>query len=98
VNTEATSALTLQDLGKVPMAYTFGYTAEDHSLRQYKTHCGKIAKQVHTPRNPKTMEWGQGRSAYMLTATGEEFETVQTLLDAINTRPDLVEHFKKAQP
>lgn len=78
--------MTLEELAATPMKYTFGYSAEDHGLRQYQSEDGLIAKQVYTPRNPKTLVWGDGKTFFMLTDTKEEFETAQELLDAINAR------------
>jgi hypothetical protein len=78
--------MTLEELQKIPLQYTFGYSAEDHALRQYISDDNLIAKQVYTPRNKKTGEWGNGKASYMLTDTNEEFDTVQGLLDAINAR------------
>jgi len=78
--------MTYEELAAIPMKYTFGYSAEDHGLRQYQSEDGLIAKQVYTPRNPKTLVWGEGKATFMLTDTKEEFDTAQDLLNAINAR------------
>ena len=78
--------MTLEELQKIPLQYTFGYSAEDHGLRQYINEEHKIAKQVYTPRKISTGEWGKGEAIYMLTDTRQEFDTIQGLLDAINAR------------
>jgi hypothetical protein len=78
--------MTLEELQKIPLQYTFGYSAEDHALRQYINDEHKIVKLVITPRNKKTGEWGKGKASYMLTDNKQEFDTVQGLLDAINAR------------
>jgi hypothetical protein len=78
--------MTLEELRAIPLQYTFGYSAEDHGLRQYVNEEHKIAKQVYTPRNPKTLVWGDGKASFMLTDTGEEFDTIDGLLAAINKR------------
>ena len=78
--------MTLEELQKIPLQYTFGYSAEDHALRQYINDEHKIVKLVITPRNKKTGKWGKGKASYMLTDTKQEFETIQGLLDAINAR------------
>jgi hypothetical protein len=78
--------MTLEELQAIPLQYTFGYSAEGHGLRQYINEEHRIAKQVYTPRNKKTGEWGKGKASYMLTDTNEEFDTIQGLLDAINAR------------
>jgi hypothetical protein len=78
--------MTLEELQKIPLQYTFGYSAEDHALRQYINEEHKIVKLVITPRNKKTGKWGNGKASYMLTETKQEFDTVQGLLDAINAR------------
>jgi hypothetical protein len=78
--------MTLEELQKIPLQYTFGYSAEDHALRQYINEEHKIVKLVITPRNKKTGKWGKGKASYMLTDTKQEFETIQGLLDAINAR------------
>ena len=78
--------MTLEDLQKIPLQYTFGYSAEGHALRQYISDDNLIAKQVYTPRNKKTGEWGNGETTFKLTDTNEEFDTIQGLLDAINAR------------
>lgn len=78
--------MTLEELKEIPLQYTFGYSAEDHGLRQYVNEEHKIAKCVYTPRNKKTLVWGTGKSTYKLLDTGEEFDTVDALLDAINKR------------
>jgi hypothetical protein len=78
--------MTLEELQKIPLQYTFGYSAEDHALRQYINEEHRIAKQVYTPRKISTGEWGKGEATFKLTDTNEEFETIQGLLDAINAR------------
>ena len=78
--------MTLEELQAIPLQYTFGYSAEDHGLRQYVNEERQIAKQVVTPRNKKTGEWGKGKATFKLLDTGEEFDTIQGLLDAINAR------------
>ena len=76
----------MAELLKIPLKYTFGYSAEDHGLRQYINQEHQIAKQVFTPRNPKTLVWGDGERAYKMLDTGEEFDTLEGLLDGINKR------------
>ena len=76
--------MTLEELRAIPMQYTFGYSAEDHGLRQYVNQEHGIAKCVYTPRNPKTLIWGEPEVAFKLLATGEEFKTAADLLAAIN--------------
>ena len=74
--------MTLEELKLLPMQYRFGYSAEDHGLRQYVNEEHGIAKQVYTPR--KKGLWGVGESTFMLLDTGEEFDTIEGLLAAIN--------------
>lgn len=76
--------MTLEELQAIPLQYTFGYSADSHGLRQYVSDDNKIAKQVYTPRNKKTGEWGKGETTFKLLETGEEFNTVADLLAAIN--------------
>jgi hypothetical protein len=78
--------MTLEELQAIPLQYTFGYSADGHALRQYVNEEHGIAKQVVTPRNKKTGEWGKGEATFKLLETGEEFDTIQGLLDAINAR------------
>jgi len=78
--------MTLEDLQKIPLQYTFGYSAEDHALRQYVNQEHKIAKQVYTPRKISTGEWGSGEATFKLLDTGEEFDTIAGLLAGINKR------------
>jgi hypothetical protein len=78
--------MTLEELAAIPMKYTFGYSAEDHGLRQYVNAEHGIAKCVYTPRNPKTLVWGDGQTSYKMLDTDEEFDTVAKLLDAVNAR------------
>lgn len=78
--------MTLEELRLIPLQYTFGYSAEDHAVRQYVSQDGTIAKQVYTPRNKKTGMWGAGQISYLLVATKQEFETIEGLLEAINAR------------
>jgi hypothetical protein len=80
--------MTLEELKALPLQYAFGYSAEDHGLRQYISEDNLIAKQVYTPRSKKTGEWGKGKVTFMLLDTKEEFDTLQGLLDAINARPN----------
>ena len=75
--------MTLEELKLIPLQYRFGYSAEDHGLRQYVNEEYGIAKQVYTPRK-KTGKWGAGRSTLKLLKTGEEFNTLEGLLAAIN--------------
>lgn len=74
--------MTLEELKLIPLQYTFGYSADKHALRQYVNEEHGIAKQVITPR--KKGVWGVGKSTYKLLKTGEEFDTVEGLLAAIN--------------
>lgn len=76
--------MTLEELRAIKMQYTFGYSADTHGLRQYVSDDNRIAKQVYTPRNKKTGEWGKGETTFKLLETGEEFTTVADLLAAIN--------------
>ena len=76
--------MTLEELKALPLQYTFGYSADSHGLRQYISDDNKIAKQVYTPRNKRTGEWGKGETTYKLLTTGEEFDTIEGLLAAIN--------------
>jgi hypothetical protein len=76
--------MTLEELKAIPLQYTFGYSAESHGLRQYISDDNKIAKQVYTPRDKKTGEWGDGQTTFVLLETGEEFDTIHGLLAAIN--------------
>lgn len=76
--------MTLEELRLIPLQYTFGYSAEDHAVRQYINEEHGIAKQVYTPRSKKTGKWGAGRSTLKLLKTGEEFNTLEGLLAAIN--------------
>jgi len=78
--------MTLEELTAIPLKYTFGYSADNHALRQYVNKEHKIAKQVYTPRNISTGEWGKSKATFNLMDTGEEFDTLQGLLDAINAR------------
>lgn len=75
--------MTLEELKLIPLQYTFGYSAEDHAVRQYVNEEHGIAKQVYTPRK-KTGKWGAGRATLKLLKTGEEFNTLEGLLAAIN--------------
>ena len=74
--------MTLEELKLIPLQYTFGYSAENHAVRQYINEQHGIAKCVYTPR--KKGQWGTGTSTYKLLATGEEFDTIDGLLAAIN--------------
>lgn len=78
--------MTLDELQKIPLQYTFGYSAEDHGLRQYVNQEHQIAKQVYTPRKISTGEWGEGNATFKLLDTGEEFDTLDGLLGGINAR------------
>ena len=78
--------MTREELAAIPLKYTFGYSAEDHGLRQYISDDNQLAKQVYTPRNKKTGEWGKGKTTFKLLDTGEEFDTIDGLLAGINAR------------
>lgn len=78
--------MTLEELKTIPMQYIFGYSAEDHGLRQYQNEEHKISMQVYTPRNPNTLVWGVGMATYMLTDTKQEFDNIDELLAGINAR------------
>ena len=78
--------MTLEELQAIPLQYTFGYSAEGHGLRQYVNAEHQIAKQVYTPRNKKTGEWGSGEATFKMLDTGEEFDTIDGLLAGINAR------------
>jgi hypothetical protein len=78
--------MTLEELAAIPLQYTFGYSAEDHGLRQYVNAEHAIAKCVYTPRKISTGEWGSGETTYKMLDTGEEFDTIDGLLDGINAR------------
>jgi len=74
--------MTLEELKLIPMQYTFGFSADRCALRQYVNDKHGIAKQVITPR--KNGVWGVGKATYKMLATGEEFDTINGLLAAIN--------------
>jgi hypothetical protein len=76
----------MEELLNITLKYTFGYSADDHGLRQYINEEHQIAKQVYTPRDPETLEWGFGESTYKMLDTGEEFENIDGLLAGINKR------------
>jgi hypothetical protein len=78
--------MTLEELQAIPLQYTFGYSADSHGLRQYVNEEHQIAKQVITPRNKKTGEWGKGEVTFKLLDTKEEFDTIEGLLAGINAR------------
>lgn len=78
--------MTLEELKAIPLQYTFGYSAEDHALRQYVNQEHGIAKQVYTPRKISTGEWGKGKATFMLLSTKEEFDTLDGLLAAMNAK------------
>ena len=78
--------MTLEELKAIPLKYTFGYSAEDHGLRQYVNEEHKIAKQVITKRKISTGEWGTGKATFKLLDTKEEFNTIDGLLAGINAR------------
>ena len=78
--------MTREELAAIPMKYTFGYSAEDHGLRQYVNEEHQIAKQVVTKRKISTGEWGNGKATFKLLDTGEEFDTIDGLLAGINAR------------
>jgi hypothetical protein len=78
--------MTKEELAAIPLKYTFGYSAEDHGLRQYVNEEHQLAKQVYTPRNKKTGEWGTGKASFKLLDTKEEFDTIDGLLAGINAR------------
>ncbi len=78
--------MNLEELKAIPLQYTFGYSAEDHALRQYVNQEHQIAKQVVTKRKISTGEWGKGKATFKLLDTGEEFDNLEGLLDAINKR------------
>lgn len=71
--------MTLEELRMLPLTYTFGYSADDHAVRQYVNQEHGVARQVYTFRNPETLEWGNGEMSFMLLATKEEFDTVEEL-------------------
>jgi len=78
--------MTKEELAAIPLQYTFGYSVESYALRQYISDDNLIAKQVYTPRNKKTGEWGKGKTTFKLLDTGEEFDTIDGLLAGINAR------------
>jgi hypothetical protein len=78
--------MTLLELQAIPLQYTFGYSADSHGLRQYLNEEHQIAKQVVTPRNKKTGQWGNGKATFKLLETKEEFDTIEGLLSGINAR------------
>ena len=65
--------MTLEELQKIPLQYTFGYSAEDHGLRQYINEEHRIAKQVYTPRKISTGEWGKGKATFKLLSALESW-------------------------
>lgn len=75
--------MTLEELKLIPMQYVFGYSADTHALRQYINEEHGFAKQTITTRNKRGV-WGKGQSTFKLLKTGEEFDTIDGLLAAIN--------------
>ncbi len=78
--------MTLDELQKIPLQYTFGYSAEDHGLRQYVNQEHQIAKQVYSPSKNSTGEWGECKATFKLLDTKQEFDTIDGLLAGINAR------------
>jgi hypothetical protein len=84
--------MTLEELQAIPLQCTFGYSADSHGLRQYVNEEHGIAKQVYTPRNKKTGEWGKGEATYKLlndslvAGPAREFDNLEALLAAINAQ------------
>lgn len=84
--------MTLEELKQIPLRYTFGYSADTHAVRQYISDDNRIVKQVYTPRNKKTGEWGKGEATYKLlndslvAGPAREFDNLEALLAAINAQ------------
>jgi hypothetical protein len=71
--------LTYDEFCKLPLQYLFGYSAEDHGLRQHANQQHSIARQIYTPRKISSGEWGKGEVTFMMIDTGEVFDSARDL-------------------
>lgn len=71
--------LTFEDFCLLPMQYTKGISADSYGLRMYRNAEAGLQREVYTPRNPKTCEWGDGKSSLFLDGDQREFANVAEL-------------------
>jgi len=68
--------LTFEEFCNLPMQYTMGIAIGKKRQANVSRQFDWFAKEVVTPYNPKTMEWGEGRTYYFLDGDKRCFDTV----------------------
>lgn len=71
--------LTFEELCGQPLEYRMGMSGDKGARRLYRNDALGIQKEVFTPRNPRTMEWGEGEAYYFVDGDPEEYRTVADL-------------------
>ena len=57
------------------MEYRTGMTFDTGAQRLYRNDQHGVQKEVYTPRNPATCEWGAGKAYFFLDGDGRTFDT-----------------------
>jgi hypothetical protein len=68
--------LTFEEFCMLPMQYRFGMSSDNSAQRLYRNDAIGLQKEVHTPRDPRTMQWGDGEVSLFLDNDPREFSTV----------------------
>jgi hypothetical protein len=71
--------LTYEEFCELPLTYTSGISFDKFAIRQYQNFRHGIAKEVNTPYNPKTHQWGKPKVVYFMPDDKRNFDTPDQL-------------------
>ena len=67
--------LTFEEFSEKPLKYTLGMSFDDGASRMYRNDEIGLQVEVHTKRNPRTLEWGRGSVYWLLDNDKREFRS-----------------------
>ena len=78
--------MTLEELRRIPLTHSFCSVTGANGIRQYTNETFGICKKIVISRDKKTGAWGNVKITYRLSELPNEFNSVDELLHAINSR------------
>lgn len=67
--------LTYEEFCKLPFTYTFGLSLETGAHRQHTNEQTGVVREIYTPRDPKTWEWGKQQTWFYIKGADEIYTT-----------------------
>ena len=78
--------MTLEELRRIPLTHSFCSATGNEGIRQYTNETFGICKEIVIRRDKKTGVWGNVKVTYRLSELPNEFNSVDELLHAINSK------------